>query len=99
MTRHTGPMVWVAEPWRSPPGSHLITRSLAIESIAAYRVAEWASRPEIENWADPYAGIDWLPAALGAAAVVTLVGVPVALGMVFAGRLWAVARDVRRGNR
>ena len=77
----------------------LITRSLAIESIAAYRVAEWASRPEIENWADPYAGIDWLPAALGAAAVVTLVGVPVALGMVFAGRLWAVARDVRRGNR
>ena len=51
-----------------------IARWIAREVIASARIAQWSARPEIENWADPYHGAEWLPVAIGAGLVMLLVG-------------------------
>jgi hypothetical protein len=67
-----------------------LARSVAIEWIAAARRADWSTRPEIENWADPYYGLEWLGSGIGLASAVFVGAVVVAV---------MVALRPRRGNR
>ena len=51
-----------------------VTAVAAREAIADARRAEWALRPEVENWANPYWGLDWLVVVAILSWVTLLVG-------------------------
>lgn len=58
-----------------------VTRWCAVETLAAVQRGQWAARPEIENWANPYQGSE-----VAANCIAVLVLAAMALVGVFAYR-------------
>lgn len=76
---------WLPRPWQAlvvviaAAGVFFLVRWFAVDAIAQARIAEWATRPEVENWADPYAGLHGIPEALALGVAILALGVLAAL--------------------
>lgn len=82
-SRTAAERAWIALVVLGPAiAAFFLARLVTIESIATARRADWSSRPEIENWADPYYGLEWLGSGVGLASAVFVGAVAAAVVVV-----------------